>query len=269
MIRKNGLVTFECDKDTNGNELLNSTQRNNRIVWPSEKSKPKAQYRASWKNTCNTTSMVMGLEMSGFSFPPGKWEQPEDNLTEFILTNKDLLDDWKRKCPAQYDLFVRSQNGELSQNELKYLYFPNEIHEYLCKGTNLWLGTTAVKFSTIDSFIKALWRDMVYDNLPIVVSTRFGGFGHIVCVTGVSFKEQDYDDYCDGFYDDLPIPTEIIVDDPWGFLDISNGDRGTYDLSKSGNDIHIPWDFVVKNVKPCNSEDVKWMHRFNHGIETV
>lgn len=266
MIRKDGLITFECDKDEHGNELLNSTQRNNRLVWPSEKSKPKAQYRSSWKNTCGTTSMTMGAEYSGFSFPPGKWDQPEDNLTEFILTNKEILEDWKNKCPAQYELFIKSQNGELTPNELNYLYFPNEIHQYLCWGTNLWLGTTAVKFSTDQDFVKALWRDMVYDNLPIVISTRFGGFGHIVCVTGVSFDEQEYDNYCNDENNELPIPVEIIVDDPWGKVDTV---KNAYIPNESGNDVHIPWDFVVENVKPCNSTRVKWMHRFNHGIETV
>ena len=49
MTEKNGIVTFECDKDKNGNEILNSTQRNNEIVWPPKDKFPKAQYTTTWK----------------------------------------------------------------------------------------------------------------------------------------------------------------------------------------------------------------------------
>ena len=68
MRKENGLIIFECDKDENGKEILNSSQRNNQLVWPSVKSKPKAQYRTNWSNMCNVTSMVMGLEYAGFTF---------------------------------------------------------------------------------------------------------------------------------------------------------------------------------------------------------
>ena len=60
MLEKNGIVTFECDKDKDGYEIVNSSQRNNELIWPSETAKPKAQYRTSWKNMCNVTSMIMG-----------------------------------------------------------------------------------------------------------------------------------------------------------------------------------------------------------------
>jgi hypothetical protein len=34
--------------------------------------------------SCNVTSMVMALSYLGYDFPPGEYEQPEDNLRSFI-----------------------------------------------------------------------------------------------------------------------------------------------------------------------------------------
>ena len=279
MRKENGLVIFECDKDANGKEILNSSQRNNELVWPSEKSKPKAQYRTSWKNMCNVTSMVMGLEYAGYSFPDGKWKQPEDNLAEFILTSKDVLEHWKNKCPAQYDLFVKSLEGKLTAEQVKRdLLFPTEIHTYLSMGVCKWIGTTATYFRTYESFIESLWVNMVEDDLPLVISTTFGGFGHIVCCTGVAYDEKEYEaaksiesaltcPKCGtAVTANFPTPKGIYVDDPWGKY---NPKTNQYDAPNGGNDIFIPWDVVVARVKPCGSTDIKWAHSFRKGIASV
>ena len=63
-----------------------------------------------------------------------------------------------------------------------------------------------------------------------------------------------------------PTPEGIYVDDPWGKY---NPKTNKYDAPNGGNDIFIPWDVVVKRVKPANSEDVKWMHLFYHGLAAV
>ena len=103
IINNETLIVFTSDEGRG-----HFSQRNNELVWPSVKSKPHAQYRTSWKNMCNVTSMVMGLYYAGYSLPDGKWNQPEDNLAEFILTSKELLNKWKVQAPAQYDLFIKS-----------------------------------------------------------------------------------------------------------------------------------------------------------------
>ena len=265
MRKENGLIIFECDKDENGKEILNSSQRNNQLVWPSVKSKPKAQYRTNWSNMCNVTSMVMGLEYAGFTFPDGPYNQPEDNLGLFILTDRVLLDKWKNQAPAQYDLFIKSQDGKLTKDQVdKYLYFPTELHDYLSLGVNRWLGTKATKFTTSFSFKKMLELEMVFENSPIVLSTTFGGFGHIVCCTGVAYKDETV--FSDKEELPGPTPAGIYVDDPWGKY---NPATNKYDAPNGGNDIFIPWDVVVKRVKPANSEDVKWMHLFYHGLAAV
>ena len=271
MTEKNGIVTFECDKDPEGKEIENSTQRNNELVWPSVTNKPNAQYRTSWKNMCNVTSYRMALEYAGYNFPVGRFKQPEDNLGEFILTSKDVMAKYAKECPAMYKSFLRALDGQCSTQELENMYFPNELHDYLCYGANLWIGTNAAKFSTSINFKKALWRYMVEDNLPMVISTKFGGFGHIVCVTGVQYNKADYETgkaFRGVNKEDWPeiTPISIIIDDPWGKY---NPRTNKYDAPNGGNDIIVPWDRVVSTVKPCNSDTVKWAHTFTHGIATV
>lgn len=270
MIEKNGIVTFECDKDKNGNEILNSSQRNNEIIWPPKETFPKSQYYATFKNCCNTTSYVMALEYSGFKFPSGKFKQPEDNLTYHILTSKAIMESYKKSQPVMYNNFVKCLNGTCNKQELQNMCFPNEIHKYLCMGANEWLGTEAASFNTNVNFKKALWKFMVKDSLPIVISTIFGGMNHIVCATGVQYKKEDWLkgvelEKSKGILPEIT-PISILVDDPWGKY---NPKTNKYDAPNNGNDIVIPWDVVIERVKPCNSDTIKWGHTFTHGIAII
>ena len=277
MTEKNGIVTFESDKDSKGNEICNSSQRNNELVYPSAKKYPKAQYTTSWKNMCNVTSMVMGLEYAGWIFPEGIYKQPEDNLGYFILTDKDVLAYYAKSSKQLYDVWQRCLVGKCTESEVKNsIYPPTELHDTLSYGANKWLNATATKFSTTTNFLEALWNNMVKDNLPIVLSTKFGGFGHIVCCTGVQYKKEDYlaisKDFSQVKARDentgklLHAPVSIIVDDPWGKY---NPTLNRYDAPNGGNDIVIPWSVVVERVKPCGSDNNKWTHQFNHNIAIV
>lgn len=269
MTEKNGIVTFECDKDKNGNEILNSTQRNNEIVWPPKDKFPKAQYTTTWKNTCNCTSYGMALEYAGYIFPSGRYKQPEDNLAFHILNSKKIIAEYSTKQPAMYKLYVKSLEGKCTDAELKDVYPPTELHDYLCMGANDWLGTKAAQFSTNVNFKEALWKYMVSDNLPMVISTIFGGFNHIVCVTGVQYTKSDYEkglayEKSNGIPNISPVA--IIVDDPWGKY---NPKTNKYDAPNGGNDIVVPWDVVVTKVKPVGSSTIKWAHTFNHAVAIV
>ncbi len=260
MTKENGLVVFRSELGEG-----HFSQRNNQLVWPSEKSKPKAQYRTSWKNMCNVTAYVNALAKAGYTFPAGEYNQPEDNLGLFILTNPEVMSKWKKQCPAQYDLFMKSLDGKLTEKQLNDMYFPTELHDYLSFGANKWIGTSASSFSTNHDFRMLLWNSMVEDNLPLVLSTNFGGFGHIVCCTGVAYDENEFNNlkYVDK---GTLTPKYIIVDDPWGKY---NPDTNKYDAPNGGNDIFIPWSRVVASVKPANSDKIKWAHTFKHGIATV
>lgn len=245
----------------------NFSQRNNKLVWPSVEDKPDAQYRTSWKNMCNVTSYVNALAKAGFKFPIGAYDQPEDNLANFILESETIRNEYKRRQPAMYDIFINSLEGNCTERELNSLVFPNEIHDYLCLGANEWIGTTAAKFLTNVNFPKALWKYMVKDDLPIVISTGFGGFGHIVCCVGVRYSIKTYNSQ--SFDLGEAIPEGIIVDDPWGNASNSNFETYPSDSGGSGNNIFVPWDIVVKKVKPYNSQVVKWAHVFNHSVAII
>lgn len=275
MTEKNGILTFECDKDERGQEILNSTQRNNKIVYPDPEVYPKAQYIVNWKNTCNVTSMVMAGQYAGAKFPGGKYEQDEDNLAYFILTNKEILEKYKGSQPVLYNAWIKTFTGKATKTDLNNAYPPTELHDYLSMGTNLFLGYKATQFSTNINFKKTLWDNMVNDNLPIVVSTTFGGMGHIVCVTGVQYKKADFESIKaaesikSGNIEQLINsidPISIIIDDPYGKY---NPETNKYDAPNQGNDICIPWNIVISRVKPVNSKLTKWCHTFNHGMATV
>lgn len=276
MTEKNGILTFECDKDKNGEEIGNSSQRNNELVFPNPKKFPKAQYTTNWKNMCNVTSYVMFLEYSGAKFPSGAYKQPEDNLGYFILTDKRILDKYKTSQPVLYNAWQKALNGTATKADLNNAYPPNELHDYLRMGANLWLGYDAAKFNTNVNFKKALWDNMVDDNLPMVISTTFGGYGHIVCVTGVQYKKEDYQtiraakninaNNLDEIINSIN-PVAIIVDDPWGKY---NPKTNKYDAPSGGNDVVVPWNVVVARVKPANSPIIKWAHQINkRGMATV
>lgn len=278
MTEKNGILTFESDKDSTGLEMDNYSQRNNELVFPNPKKYPKAQYTSSWKNMCNVTSMVMGLSYSGWIFPSGIYKQPEDNLGYFILTDKNVLDYYAKTVPSYYNCWQRSLTGKCTEAEVKkeLIYPPTELHDTLSYGARQWLDAPATKFSTNVNFLEALWNNMVKDNLPIVISTTFGGFGHIVCCTGVQYKKEDYlaisKDFSQIKARDpetgklLHAPYAIIVDDPWGKY---NPNTNKYDAPNSGNDIVVPWDVVVNRVKPAGSDNNKWAHTFAHAPALV
>lgn len=275
MTEKNGIVTFECDKDSKGNEILNSSQRNNELVFPDPKKYPKAQYTTNWKNMCNVTSYIMFLEYSGAKFPSGKFNQPEDNLGYFILTDKRILEKYRKSQPVLYNAWQKTFTGTATKADIENAYPPTELHDYLSMGANLWLGYEASGFSTNVNFKKKLWEEMVENDNPLVISTTFGGFGHIVCVTGVQYNKNDYEAIkatkltggnVDAMIDSVT-PVGIIIDDPWGKY---NPKTNKYDAPNGGNDIVIPWDVVVARVKPANSKSVKWAHFIkNKGMATV
>lgn len=55
--------------------------------------------------SCQTTSMVMGLDIAGFGLGPIKsipnciFSQPEDKLRWFMLNDRGIQDFWKANCP--------------------------------------------------------------------------------------------------------------------------------------------------------------------------
>lgn len=270
MTEKNGILTFKCDDDKPV-----SSQRDNRFnlqeLWKDKY--PKNQCVVKGSTMCNFTSYINALFYAGWIFPSGPYEQPEDNFAYFFFTDPRIDEYFKKTLPAPYALYKKGLEGKCTDWEVKNsLTPPNEFHDILSYGANLWLNFPhATTFSENINFLKCLWRYLVVDNLPIVVSTTFGGFGHIVTVTGVQYDKSSFEEG-KKFYNETKIelpeitPKAIIIDDSWGKY---NPKTNKYDSAEVGNDIIIPWDVVVAKVKPCGSDKTKRAHTFRHGATTI
>ena len=158
-------------------------------------------------SACNVTSMVSGLVSAGWLLPQGKFKQDEDNLLDFIRSSPQVQRRWDVIDP-------RHKNP------------PNQIHELLCLGTNLWiapLGGPPIVLRwdlRLADIVKAIDQGGA-----VVMSGRFqdhrsGEIGHIVPVVGYQA-------------DDAEKITHVILDDPWG-------DYETLYKVQRGDDIFMP-----------------------------
>lgn len=211
----------------------NYSQRNNEFY------KKIGNSEAKGSTMCNVTAMVEGLYLAGYKFPSGKFEQPEDNLMDFIINNEEIDIQYKNTFPAMYRDYKEGK---------KDCYWPNEIHSLLCKGTNLWMETSCVEFIEglkIWDYLKKNFVDSAV-SLPVVVSGSFpksngSRLNHIVLVTGVKYENGKI--------------TEIKWDDPYG--------NTLTDWTGSGNDVWVSREYAELNLKPLGSKDIKWAHVFS------
>jgi hypothetical protein len=154
--------------------------------------------------SCNVTAMVMALSYMDSVFPPGRFEQPEDNLRDFIV----------------------NAGGN------------PENHYQLSAYTNRWMGKQVTHFSTERS-IAGIFGELSA-NRPVVLSGTFPGhpalnvsrktgkpepLGHIVCLAGFGGNDNN--------------PDYVIWDDPYG--DTLNNWRGSGNDIKIPYPLFIEW----------------------------
>ena len=199
---------------------------------------------------CNVHMITMALDYLGYldkynskftNIYPNLTRFP-DKLAKFLFEDKRVLDFYKSIDPADYNDFISGK---------KNAFGPNEIHQVLSYGTNLFLGLGNVtQFSTNTSWLDII-NDVVYDSLPVGISGKFSGLNHIVLLVGVAYSELG-----EGYKPSLTqIPDYLIIDDPFG---------KTYEYSKglSGNDIWIPFSKCITDFKSLNNSQYKFSHRF-------
>jgi hypothetical protein len=158
-------------------------------------------------SSCNVTSMVSGLVSASWPLPAGKFKQPEDNLLDFIRNSSIVQRRWDVIDP-------------------QHKTPPNQLHELLCLGTNLWLEHLR------GPKIELLWKLSIDDIVTVidfggavVMSGKFqdrqsGEIGHIVPIVG--------------YQEDRPGKvTHFILDDPWGDYE------SQYRIQR-GDDIFMP-----------------------------
>jgi hypothetical protein len=168
-------------------------------------------------SSCNVTSMVSGLVSAGWPIPAGKFKQDEDNLLDFIRGSPQVQRRWD----------VIDPNHKIP---------PNQIHELLCMGTNLWIAP--MRGPPIILMWDLRLADVVSiidDGGTVVMSGRFqdyrsGEIGHIVTVVGYQATEAGE-------------TTHVILDDPWG-------DYETLYKVQRGDDVFMPvvdWFHMIRD----------------------
>src|SRR5574344_2184822 len=134
-------------------------------------------------NSCATTNMVQALSILGYTFPDDtKYKQPEDRLINFIRTDERVLSFYKEKHALWYNAW---KNGEKDCNN------PNEVHDVLSYGTNLWMGkkvTEFVEYYNVNNLPK-----QIFNMKPVVMSGKFNNLNHIITLVGLMIPSNIYE----------------------------------------------------------------------------
>lgn len=195
--------------------------------------------------TCNTTAMCMALQYSGFQLPDTPYNQYEDALTNFLLTDPKVLEYYEQLDPGSYKAWKTNPDSPV-------VFPPNEYHNVLSFGTNLWMKKQVTKFSTTTPM-----QDILFDILKgraTAVSGVWAKLHHIVCVVGFSTLQDTIRDATDPAQIDTEKMLYMIIDDPYGNYKTDYKDS-------SGNDIYVPFSDYIAITKTQGSITKKWTHR--------
>lgn len=221
------------------------------------------KYDVSALTMCNVTSLCQSLSYNGWSFPEGSYEQPEDNLAEFALTNADVDAYYKKIQPAMYKDWKEGKEGS---------YPPNEIHAVLAKACNLWLGSEADTFKE-NARVEDIVNELI-EGRSCVVSGRFptknsGHLNHIVSLVGAEWQftsSVTKQEAVSKIKAEKTLPTSFIIDDTYGFW---NTNLGYYEYNKKGDDVLMSYQDFIDIMKPVKNSFVKYCHFLKSGTKTV
>lgn len=158
---------------------------------------------------CNVTSLVMALDIAGYTLPTGDYPQAEDNLMA-ILTSKGAQNVLRAKDPQGY-----------FKN-----YAPNEVFFMHSWAVNEVLFPVEKPLIYRENWTWLQIIDGLKAGNPFVAGTFLTSYGHIVTVTGVELDESGN-------------PVKVIVNDPYGnyFQNYKSG---------SGFGVEFPFDLWEK-----------------------
>jgi len=211
-------------------------------------------------STCNTTSFAMAL-MYNKILPPEKYvengEQLEDRLTRFITTDQDVLNFYKTRYPKEYEFWV---NNKTSSNAIP----PNQMHEVLAYGINRFVGKKVVTFTVRGTVLDMI--DNIYNKGKVFVTSGvWSGLGHITCIVGMVcnskkvFRSENGLEILNKNWDNIEYLKEhfpfFIMDDPYG-------DPYTKYKDTNGNDLIVPVQDIIGNIRTLGSTKNKYMHYF-------
>lgn len=200
--------------------------------------------------SCNVTSMIAALDYAGYTFPTdAKYQQPEDSLLNFLLTNPEVDAEYARIYPVEYKKY------QVTGKDPKKSTPPNELHTILSSGTNLWMGKKRGEITRLRWDLSL--REMLFEFInhrPIVVSGVFGKLHHIVCAVGFDTTQTNIFKIEKPEEIDVDKVVSVIIEDPYG-------DYRTAYTDKNGKDVRMPAsDFsLFINVQ---GQPQKWGHLF-------
>ena len=141
---------------------------------------------------CNVTAYRAALSAANWpELPRGKYAQCEDNFLDFIRTSPQVQQRYKQIQPNK-------------------AFPPEQIHELLCLGANLWLEPLKGPEIILRWNLRLNDITQVLDNGgAVVMSGRFydhkaGEIGHIITVVGYVTDESGKE------------VTTLLIDDSWG-----------------------------------------------------
>lgn len=240
----------------NSDGKCNYSQRNNEFVHKNSK----GEIDVSAATMCNVTALCQAADYNGWRFPDGKYSQPEDNLADFIFSDPRVDEYYAKSMPALYRAWKAAEPDS---------YPPNELHEVLAKGFNLWIGSDA------DRFVESarVW-DIVAEILEgrcCVVSGVFRlpngkKLNHIVTLVGAvwHFKSAvGLTAAVKAVQEKKALPDTVIIDDTYGNF------REGYKAGITGNDIRLSWQEFIEMMKPAGNPAVKYCHFISSGAAAV
>lgn len=199
---------------------------------------------------CNVHMLAMGLIYSGIysayaneidsKYP--EFERLPDKLAKYIIESDEMRDYYKRRFPTLSKDFF---------NGVKNAYAPNEIHNVLSYGANKFIDRGVVTFFSTNTSWKEIINDIIYNKTPVGVSGKFSGLDHMILIVGCAYSKLDGKTKPG----ENQVPEYLINDDPFG-------KTYEYDKGLSGNDIWIPFNRCVSDMKPLDNTKAKYAHRF-------
>lgn len=234
-------------------------------------------------NVCGPTNFIQALEYAGWVLDESKFpqfKQPEDKLTYFCRTNKDVLDYYKKHYTNMYNNWMveakanaKLENKEYWQVACKNTYPPNEVHDVMSYAVNLFVGYSAkdltkmsrrpvTRFYNEFDLHEVVWQ--LCNGKPVISSVdpfkRNGG--HYITIVGFT-ADDDFNKPTNYFevknkFVHIDKIHDIIIDNTYGKFDFVNKKY----LAVSGDDEHIPITKFLDIVKPVS-------HYFSTGAAVV
>lgn len=219
---------------------------------------------------CNGTSLCQTGDYNGIIFPDGKFDQPEDNFLDFVMTDPRVDAYYAKAMPVLYKDYKTNKSHINANGKIVLDYYtPNEVHPVLAYAFNLWVGFEADKFVENAKIFDIV--NELLEGRSCVISGVFNGLNHIVSLVGCewTFKEDQTGKQVYSLIkqitDNKILPTKFIIDDPYGKWNAPNG----YKSGQSGNDAELTLSEFIKMIKPTGNANIKYCHFVRSGAAVV